>query len=197
MKTPRIMLTILLLISFIVSGLAYAGKIKDEPGFVDLDWIEIPDDASEIQDIDLTSILKTVADDAKDTGDDELAQILEMIRSIRVKGFGVDDKHSERVESAVNKMTKQLKKDGWKRLIYLKDEGEIMSISTMYHKDDLVGLMVMAFEPGEEVLFANIMGDLDLPAILKLVGAMDGEGLEDLLEGFDDLDGVHVDVDVD
>lgn len=188
MKTPRIMIMMVVLLSLTVSSAALAGKIENEPGYMDLEWIEIPDDASEVQDIDLTAILKSVAKDAAENGDSELAQILTLIRSIRVKGFGLDGRDNPAVEKAVERVTKELKKQDWKRLIYLKDDDEILSVSTKYKNDDLVGLMVMAYEPGEEVLFANIVGDLDLGTIMGLVGNMDGGGLEDLLDELEDVE---------
>ncbi len=188
MKTPRIMLIMVVLCSLALGSSALAGKIENEPGYLDLDWIEIPDDASEIQDIDLTAILKSVAKDAEENGDSDLAQILSLIRSIRVKGFGLDGRDNPAVEKAVDRVTKELKKKDWKRLIYLKDDDQILSVSTKYKGEDLVGLMVMAYEPGEEVLFANIVGDLDLGTIMGLVGSMDGGGLEDLLEDLEDIE---------
>ena len=197
MKTPRILLMALLLATLIGNGLAFADKVKNEPGYVDLDWIEIPDTANEVQDIDLTTILKSVASDAKGSGDEELAQVLEMIRSIRVKGFSVDEEYSAATEKTVKKITSQLKDSGWKRLIYVKSDEEMVSVNTKYTGDDLVGLMVVVYEPGEEVMFANVVGDLDLPTLMKLVGAMDGEGLEDLLEELDDIDGIDIHVDDD
>jgi hypothetical protein len=129
-----------------------------------------------------------VAKDAREGGDDELAQILSMVRSIRVKGFGLDGRDNPEVEMAVEKVTKEMKKKDWKRLIYLKDDEEILSVNTRYDGEDLVGLMVMAYEPGEEVMFANIVGDLDLGTIMGLVRGMDGDGLEDLLDGLDDME---------
>ena len=195
MMTPRKLFMALLVLSFIVSGMAFAQKVKSEPGYVDLDWIEIPASADEVQDIDLTTILKTVASDAKGSGDEELAQILEMVRSIRVKGFSVDETSAKDVEKAVHKMTSDLKANDWKRLIYLKDDDEVTSVNTKYADDKLVGLMVIVYEANSEVLFANIVGDLDLPTLMKLVGSMDGEGLDGLLEELDGMEGVEVHVD--
>jgi hypothetical protein len=191
MKTPRTILMALVLLSFLISSQVLAGKISDEAGFVDLDWIKIPDSASEVQDIDLSAILMSVASDAKDNGDEELAQVLEMVRSIRVKGYSVDDESAGEASKAVEKITKHLKDNDWKRLIYLKDDDEVVSISTKYDGSDLVGLMAVVFKPGEEVMFANVVGDLDLPVLMKLVGSMDGDGLDDLLDELEDVE-IHV-----
>ena len=159
--------------------------MKGEPGYVDLQWIEIPDSASEVQDIDLDSILKSMAKDARENGEDELAQILTMVHSLRVKGYSVDKDSGGEARRAVEKIMGQLKKDGWNRLIYIKDDNETVSVSTMYQGDDLVGLMVVTFEPDDSVLFANVVGDLNLGALMKLAANMDSGDLEDLLGNLD------------
>ena len=73
----------------------------------------------------------------------------------------------------------------------------MMSISTKYDSDDLVGLMIISFDPGEEVMFANVVGDLDLSTLMTLVGSMDGQGLDNLLEGLDEMDEIHIHIDED
>jgi hypothetical protein len=176
MKTPRVLLAVLLL-SLVIGSQAVAGDVKS---------------ADEVQDIDLSEIIKSVAADAKDSGDEQLAQVLEMVRSIRVKGFTLGKDGADDVAKAVDRITKDLKKNDWKRLIYLKDGDEIMSVSTKYKGEDLVGLMVLAYEPGHEALFVNVVGDLDLPTLMKLVGGMDGDGLEDLLENLDGVGEIEI-----
>ena len=52
-----------------LAGIAGAAP-KDEPGYIDLSWIEIPAHAEEIQDIDLSAMLTEVAARAKEDGDE-------------------------------------------------------------------------------------------------------------------------------
>jgi hypothetical protein len=182
MKNSLVIMITLLLAMFAFGGSALAGKLEKEPGYFDLEWIEIPDDADEVQDIDLSTILRSVAKDAERSGDDELMEILQMVRSIRVKGFSPTDGHDGAVEDAVDRITKELKRKDWKRLVYVKSKDEVFSVSTKYDGDDLVGMVMVAYEPGEEVIFANVVGDLDLATLMKLVTSMDEDSLEELAE---------------
>ena len=189
MKTPRVLLAVLLL-SLVIGSQAVAGDVKNEPGYVDLEWIQIPASADEVQDIDLSEIIKSVAADAKDSGDEPLAQVLEMARSIRVKGFTLGKDGADDVAKAVDRITKDLKKNDWKRLIYVKDDEETVTVSTRYEDGKMVGIMLVTYEPGDSVAFVNVVGDLDIATMLKLAKEFDGESLDSMLE---DLEG-HVEV---
>ena len=189
MNTPRTVLATLLVLGLIAAGTATAAEdLAKEPGYVDLEWIEIPADADEIKDIDLSPMLLSFAKEAHEKGDDALVQALAMVRSLRVKAFSVSSAHDAQVNETVAKVTDRLKRDDWKRLIYVKSDEETISVSTRYDGDQLVGLMLVAYEPGDSVAFVNVVGDLDLATLLGLAGEIDGDNLEDLLEDLEDVD---------
>lgn len=172
----------------ICAASALAADLDQEVGYIDLEWIVIPDEASEIQDIDLGPILGDIAKDAQEKGDDALFQALAMVRSIRVKSFSIDEGGSAEAQAAVEKVAARLTNEDWKRLIYMKDGDETVSVNTKYDGEDLVGLMIVTFEPDDSVAFINVVGDLDLGTLLSLAKQIDGDSIEDMLE---DLDGVH------
>jgi hypothetical protein len=102
-----------------------------------------------------------------------------------VKEFSVTpDMHAE-ITGMVDKLVGKLKKDDWKRLIYVKSEDETVTVHTRYKDDDLVGLMLVAYEPGESAVFVNVVGDLDLATLMKLAGEIDTGNLEAMLEEFE------------
>ena len=192
MKTPRALSAALLAVLLLAAGAAAAADLEKEPGYVDLEWIEIPADAAEIKDIDLSPMLLTFARDAREQGDDALVEALGMVRSLRVKAFSVGAAQDAQVAATVEKVTARLQKDDWKRLVYVKSKDETVSVSTRYAGDQLVGLMLVAYEPGDSAAFVNVVGDLDLGKMLKLAGEIDGDHLEDMLQGLEDVDGVTV-----
>ncbi len=179
MKTPRTIVVLALLAAF-AAGAAQAADLEQEPGYVDLEWVAIPDDAEEIQDIDLTPMLLSMAKDAEEDDDDALMLALTMVRSIRVKAWSMDDEDA-RTGDAVDRITTQLKKDDWKRLVYVKNKDETVVVNAKYVDDDMVGLMLVVHEPGDSVAFVNVVGDLDLATLFKLAGMIESEELEEMI----------------
>jgi hypothetical protein len=192
MKTLRTTSLMTLMLCLVVAGSALAKNLEKEIGYIDLEWIEIPEDALEIQDIDLGPILGDLAKDAKEKGDDALFQALGMVRSIRVKSYSVEEGSGQAASAAVAKIAAQLKEDDWKRLIYIKDGDETVSVSTKYNGEDLVGLMIVTFEPDDSVAFVNVVGDLDLGTLISLAKDIDHDSIGDMLEGLD-IEGIEID----
>ena len=48
----------------------------------------------------------------------------------------------------------------------------------------MVGIVVVAYEPGDGAVFVNVVGDLDLATLLGLAGEFDFDDLDDYLEEF-------------
>jgi hypothetical protein len=191
MKTKQILNGVVLMTMILVAGQAFAEDLKGTPGYVDLEWIQIPADAEEIQDIDLGVVLLSIAADAEENRDEALLQALSMIKSIRVKSWSMDEDDSVALK-AVEKVTKKLADDDWKRLIYMKDDDETVTVSTHYVDGNMVGLMLVTYEPGDMVTFVNVVGDLDLGTLFKLVKQFDEDSIEDMLEELEGVEGVEI-----
>jgi|GEM_PF-988008 len=197
MNTQRLIALLSLAACLSCAAAAVAADLDKEAGYIDLEWITIPEDATEIQDIDLGPILDDIARDAQENGDDALFQALAMVRSIRVKSFSVDEGGEAQAQAAVDKVAARLKNEDWKRLIYIKDDDETVSVNTKYNGEDLVGLMIVTYEPGDSVAFVNVVGDLDLGTLLSLAKQIDGDSIEAMLEDLDGVQGIEIDQDDD
>lgn len=183
--------TMAALAALLAAGPATASELAKEPGYMDLEWIKIPAAAEEVKDIDLSAMLLSIAAEADEAGDPELAEALTMIKGVRVKAFSLEGEDDETAKT-VQKVTDQLEKGGWTRLIYAKDGQEITSVSTKRVDGQMVGLMVVYFSPGEEAAFVNVVGDLDLATMFKLAQHFDGEEFEAMIEGLDGKAGIEV-----
>ena len=193
MRLLKINLLIVVITLLSLSGPALAAKDADQPGYIDLSFIQIPDDAEEIQDIDLGPVLKDVIREAEANNDHEIVALLAMVHSLRLRAFSVDENSVKMARESVDKVTARLKKDDWDTLMKFKDEGELTTINIKYHDDNMVGLTVVVFDPTEEVLFVNVVGELDLGKLMKLAGELDSGELEEYLEKVDGTHNIHID----
>ena len=191
MKRTQFFTSLILTVLMLAGGQAVAANLEGTPGYVDLEWIQIPDDADEIQDIDLGAVLLGIAADAEENQDEALLKALGMITSIRVKSWSVEGDGST-ARKAMDKVAKTLKQDDWKRLIYVKDKDETITVSTRYEGKDMVGMMLVTYEPEGSVAFVNVVGDLDLATLFKLVQEFDSDSLEDMLEELDGVEGIEI-----
>jgi len=184
MNTRRLLPIVLAALVVSLALPALAG-IKDEPGYIDLSFIEIPADAEEVQDIDLTSMLVNIADDARAEGEDDLADMLSMVRSVRVKFFSIDDRHDDAIKQNVDRIMKKLDQDDWTRIIYIKDGDETVSVSSKNNKDGvIVGLTLVVFEPGESAGFVNVVGEINLGKLFTMAGKFDFDDLDEYMEEY-------------
>jgi hypothetical protein len=162
----------LVVVAGVLFAAAPAAAEKNPPGFVDLSWIEIPAEAIEVQEIDLSTLLAEMATSAQEEGDEELKRLLSMVNTLQIKGFSLpgDDAATRK---AVDRMEKILADDGWARIVHVKDGEETTNISVRHHEDRVVGLTVVTYEPGGDVAFINVTGKLDLGALLSLAKNLD------------------------
>ncbi len=185
----RTILPLVFTLLLVLSPNAMADKVSDNPGYMNLDFITIPDNAKEIQDIDLGEVLLGIAADAEDSGDSALAQALTMIHGVRVKAYSVDESDAASAEKAVQQVLKKLKKEHWNRLVYVKDEAETVTVSTKSVDGKMVGLMVVVFDPTDEVLFVNVVGELNFGTLFQLAQKFGVEDLDAILADIPQPDG--------
>jgi hypothetical protein len=175
----------------IAAGQALAENLRDMPGYVDLEWIKIPAGSDEVQDIELGAALLGIAAGNDSEQDEALLRALQMIKSIRVKSWSTaaDDQTAAK---AIAKVAEKLAKDEWKRLIYVKDDEETVTVSTRYEKGRMVGMMLVTYKPGDMVTFVNVVGDLDLPTLFRLVKDFDEGSIEDMLGELEGVEGIEI-----
>lgn len=181
-----------MVLAALLAAPALAVDIAKLPGYVDLDWISIPDGATEVQDIVLDPVLAGLAAGGSDA-DPALNQALAMVKSVRVKSFSLAGVDESSVAADVRKLQDRLAKGTWERLVYMKDGDETVTVSTLTHAGKMAGLMVLTYEPGDSATFINVVGDLDLTTLLRLATQMHGEQLHGMLSGMGADDEPHGD----
>jgi len=197
MKPATLVLTLLLVLYCITNAVAQDNDVDvtTMPGYIDLNSIEIPDDAEEITDIDLGPSMLRMAFGVDRDSDSGLADALSRIYSIRVKGFEVGYREAVQVEEAIDRIEAQLKADRWERIIYVKNRDERISVNVIPVDDKWGGLMIIVFEPEDQAMFVNIVGEIDLADLAKVAGEFDDVDLEEMIEGLEDLEDLEDDED--
>lgn len=174
------MATTLVLVLVVAAGARAADQdVTKMPGYVDLDVVKVPDDATEVRLVDLGPDM--LADVAKqETEHDELARIISRIQAIHVKSFAFVPEQRDKIQGYVNQLDKSLTKGGWKRLIFVQGKEELVSVSTLRHAEGIGGWMVMVIDD-TDATFANLVGDIDLAAIASLAMGSDKGDLDELM----------------
>ncbi len=116
-------------------------------------------------------------------GDEEAAELVAGLESVRVLVMNADGRRSEQTAAAITKMADGLVRKGWQAVARVKEGGE--SVNVLLHmdrKDAIDGFVVLISNASDnEIVFVNITGRIDLARIAELAGHLDIEGLEEAL----------------
>jgi len=168
---------------FVSSGLfAQDPNITKLPGYINLEKIKIPRSASEITDISIgPGLLNLISGTSSDSS---MRKGISGIMSIRVKSFEIDDSESGKLLKQLQEIIRKVEKDKWESIVKVKSKDEFTNISVKMHKGKPVGLLIVSYEPGNQVTLVNVCGKgIDLNAI-KNIG-MNLGGYEDKLDSLD------------
>lgn len=182
MKILLVTLPLIMLLTTPQCAMAQDIDVTRMPGYVDLEAIEIPVDAEEVVDIDLGPDLIHVALGVDEAQDSRVLEALDKIKSIRVKSFELDDDDADLFRREVEDIQKQLNTKGWKRMIFMKDGEEMVSVNAIHDDKTIVGLMVMVFEPGDTATFVNIVGEINFSTLMGLAKEVGDVDIEELME---------------
>ena len=182
MKILLFALPLLLLVNAPVGASAQDIDVTKLPGYVDLEKIEIPADAAEVVDIEMGPELIQVALGVDEETDSKAIAALSKIRFIRVKSFHIDDETAGKIRPRIEAIEKKLQASDWKRVIYIKDREEFVSVHVMHDDKTIVGMMVLVFEPGDTATFANIVGEINFATLIGLANEFGEVDLDEMME---------------
>ena len=178
MKKSFGVLTVFLLIGLLVTNLLAIDEkeIKKHPGYVNLDEIEIPGDAEESVEVYVKGPLLKLIAKVTEQEDPALSKMLANLLMIRVNTFSIDSQLAEELKPKVKKIEKNLEQQKWEKVVKVKERDELVNIYLkLDNKDNIVGLVVMVIEAGDEAVFVNIVGEIDWQSISKIGRKFDVE----------------------
>ena len=100
----------------------------------------------------------------------ELAALLSKIKLIKVRTFSIDDQDTEEISARVTNMGKKLDREGWEKIVRVKDYDEQVFVYMKSTDGNIDGMVVIAVEYDEEAAFVNIVGEITPESLEKLYG---------------------------
>ncbi|MBC7186495.1 MAG: DUF4252 domain-containing protein [Calditrichaeota bacterium] len=154
-------------------------ELRKHPGYVDFSQLPIPSEGEEIVEVYIRGPLLRLVAKAAGEEDEALARTLSKLLLVRVNTFGTDSVTALALQPQIAKIEQELAKKRWEKVVRAKDRrGETAHVYLKMEGEKILGLLVMAVEPGGEAAFVNIVGEIDMEAIGKLGKKLDIPALE-------------------
>lgn len=171
-----------------VTSLAFAGEDRMHPGRIDgSQFIEMADPDGQLIEINLRGkLLRLLAGRAVKRHDENLASILADLVSIHAVIAEIDVERIGDARKRVAAITHRMREEEWERFVRVRDQGEEFTAYVhLGREDEIDGLVVMGFVEGNELLFVNLAGRVDMERIVILSERLGVPGLDDLPTTFE------------
>ncbi len=153
--------------------------LERDPGFVDIDGFSAWFDESPTVEVNIKGALLRMAAAATRDEDPMLAAMLTKLRAIQVRTFRYRPALRERLTSRTEGLARRLAESGWESIVRVRDEDENVDMFLRSAGDRVLGMMVSVVNPAEEeVVFVNIVGEIDPEEIGRLGSRFDIKGLD-------------------
>jgi hypothetical protein len=153
---------VLLAAAFAGRSPAQVDDIRRLPGYVNLDWIAVPDSAVNTVDVTIgPRLMRMVHETGARRGENNAAEAGRIV-SLQVKSFNVNPEAAEKMKPLLLKFERKLRDENWRPVIRLKKPDRFTNVSVKYgaeRKTD--GFFMMTVNAGSEASFVNIIGDVD------------------------------------
>jgi hypothetical protein len=169
-----------------LSGPAYGqspsnGSPSDElarhPGYVDLRAVESWFDTRATIQVDISgSLLSLVAQSTKES-DAEFSQMIDELKAIQVRGYPMAGIDAQEITRRTDRLAQQLEREGWHRVLYVRDGSEVARIYVRPDETQIAGLTVLAVDPSDETVVVNVVGPMHPEELQRLGTRLDIESL--------------------
>lgn len=161
-----------LLVSLSLASPARAQENYEKlPGYVDFSSLDILGEEEASIEIFLKGTLLNLVSAATKAEDPDLADVLWKLKLIRVQKFPWKYPAVTTTERQLADLAKTLEKKGWEAVVRVREKrNDNVYVYLKSQTNKIVGIAIMATEPGEGVTLVNIVGDIE-PAQLGRLGS--------------------------
>lgn len=161
---------------------ASASEPSKHRGYVDGSvFAELAEDDDRLIEVTIRGPLLKIASKAIAIEDEALGEFLDQIVSINAV-IVETDKDVDRVARLIREITERLEDRDWERLARIREDDTNITVYVLYDDEVIDGITVFVSE-GDEIVFANIAGRIDLALIGNLGSKLHIPGLKALAGG--------------
>lgn len=178
------LITMKKLTSIILAGLlafvsfSQAENIESNPGYLDFsEYLTVSIDDS-VTEVNLKGPLLKIAASLAKFESQEAYEVLSGIKLVRVHVFEVTDSNRDEFDASVAGIADTLTNKNWDELIKVKDGDETVSVFARMRDEDAFTGLVVSVRSGDEAVFVNIVGEVELEALANLGDHLDVPGLD-------------------
>jgi hypothetical protein len=159
---------------------ASAQKLADDPGYVPFVELGLFPRQDLSVEVNLGGgLIKLVAAAAK-KNDPELYSLLSGLKSIQLQVLPLTDKAPGSIKAKVDRAVHWLEERGWTAVVKVREGSEETFIYLKQAGEQIVGLTVLSFTPGDEAALINIVGRIDPEQLSRLGEGLDLEPLKEV-----------------
>ncbi len=161
------------------SSLRAQTALERDPGYVDIDAFASWFDTSPTVEVNIKGSLLRMAAAATRDEDPVLAAMLTKLRAIQVRTFRYRPGLHNQLLSRTDGLSRRLREQGWDAIVRVRDDGENVDMFMRASGEKVQGMMVTVVSPDEEeVVFINIVGEIDPEEVGRLGSRFDIKGLD-------------------
>lgn len=167
-----------------LAGVAQAqdqNELASNPGYINMNEVEGWFNARPKIEVNLQgTLLELIAGSAGDSESD-FSSLVSQLKAIQVRGYPMNGASLDEIKQRLTEFSDRLEQDGWERVVYIRDEQEMVNIYVRPNGDSISGLTVLATNPeDDESIFINIVGSISPDQIGKIGRGLNIEQLEDV-----------------
>jgi hypothetical protein len=154
------------------------GELSKHPGFVDFRAMNISGGEEPKIEVNLRGSLLGLAARIASDEEPELSSTLMSLEAIHVEVYDAEYRKSDSYVEQLAETAKSLENKGWETIVRVRDKGEHAYIAVKSEGDNIVGLVVLAADRGDEIVLVNIVGNINIDEIWRVGREFDIDHLD-------------------
>lgn len=153
--------------------------LRSQPGYVDFSMLDKLGQEAKVEvnlrDPMLGLVGKFIGED-----DPELKDLIAGLKLVRVRVYAVTPETIEKLLAAGSEASLRLDRDGWERIVRVRDEGEHVDVyfKPSRNTEWIEGVLVIAVGEDDEAAFVNIVGTIRPEDVSRIGDHLDIDGMD-------------------